>query len=372
MSQIRAAFVMEQTLGHVTHHRNLEAAAARHGAIQPTWIGVPYDLTGLDRYVPPYRNWSVRASLRARRALGRAAAASRFDALFFHTQVTALFAVDLMRRTPTVLSLDATPINYDLVGRAYGHRPDRGTWLDHRRFEMNRAAFRAARALVTWSAWAKASLVHDYGIESSRISVVPPGAADAYFGIGATRNAAVGDRPVRLLFVGGDFVRKGGPLLLDSAREARTRRRFEIHVVTKDPVESRPGVIVHRGIGPNSPELLRLFAAADAFVLPTHGDCLPLVLMEASAAGLPLIATRVGALSEVAAEGRSAIMMSPGDGHALRAAIVSMVDDEDLRLRFGRAARQLALERFSAATNCRRVLDLVVEVTASVASRDVA
>ena len=65
-------------------------------------------------------NWSMRASLRARRLL--AGTKQPYDALFFHSQVTALFSIAQMRRIPTVISLDATPRNYDAVGAAYGHR----------------------------------------------------------------------------------------------------------------------------------------------------------------------------------------------------------------------------------------------------------
>src|SRR5262245_4251754 len=107
---------MEQTLGHVTHHQNLMAAVGRQTEVLPTWIPVPYDVSAFERLVPLYAsNWSVRASLRARRELSRALAARRHDALFFHTQVTSLFSLGLMRRTPAVISLDATPINYDTV-----------------------------------------------------------------------------------------------------------------------------------------------------------------------------------------------------------------------------------------------------------------
>src|SRR5205823_9151977 len=129
------------------------------------------------------------------------------------------------------------------------------------------------------------------------------------------------DRPVRLLFVGGDFARKGGPLLLESFAAARTQRALELHIVTRADVVAPQGVVVHRGVGPNSPELLRLFRESDAFVLPSHGECLAVALMEATAAGLPVIASDVGALREAAIPERTALLTPVGDGGALRAAI---------------------------------------------------
>src|SRR5688572_10628491 len=121
MEPIRAAFVMEQTLGHVTHAQNLHEALAAQGEIVPTWLPVPFPVSGPGRALPVWRsNWSVRASWRARRALDAALRADEHDAVFIHTQVASLFSVGVMQRIPTVVSLDATPFNFDVVGRYYG------------------------------------------------------------------------------------------------------------------------------------------------------------------------------------------------------------------------------------------------------------
>src|SRR4028119_901210 len=91
MEPIRAAFVMEQTLGHVTHAQNLRSALAVQGEIVPTWLPVPFPVTGPGRALPVWRsNWSVRASWRARRALDAALATELHNAVFIHTQVASL------------------------------------------------------------------------------------------------------------------------------------------------------------------------------------------------------------------------------------------------------------------------------------------
>ena len=164
----RVAFIMEQALGHVTHSRNLFSAAQARTSILPTWLPIPFDTRGVAGLVPVLRtNWSVRASWRARRALDQALAAQQLDALVFHTQVTALFSVAHMRRIPTVVSMDATPINYDSVGASYNHEPAGDGWLDRQKFRMNQSVFQTAAQLVTWSDWAKHSLVDDYGVDGS-------------------------------------------------------------------------------------------------------------------------------------------------------------------------------------------------------------
>jgi len=374
VTELRAAFVMEQTLGHVTHYQNLSMAVQRQAAVRPTWVLVPFGTSGVERVIPAFAsNWSVRASYRARRELGRVLAERPHDALFFHTQVTSLFSVGLMRRIPSVISLDATPINYDSVAQAYGHRPATGSWLDERKHRLNQQAFEAATALVTWSEWAKASLATDYGIPGDKVTVLAPGAASHFFGIGAerVRRRAPG-RAIRLLFVGGDFDRKGGPLLLEAVRAMHTREPFELHVVTGQPVPERPGVIVHRGVLPNSPSLHRLFKEADAFVLPSNGECLSVALMEAGAAGLPIVSTDVGALGEAARHGENALLVPTRDVNALRGALEAIVDDADLRTRLGVRARDIALDKFDADKNDQRIVDLVAAIARPVQQRRVA
>jgi glycosyltransferase involved in cell wall biosynthesis len=333
---------------------------AERDDIASNWLPIPFDVRGPARFVPLLRsNWSVRASWRARRALNAALARQSHDALVFHTQVTALFSVALMRRLPTVVSMDATPINYDAVGQFYGHRAAGGGFLDTRKFQMNRAVFDAAASLVTWSEWARRSLVEDYATDPAKIHVLAPGAAPAYFEIGERRAPSEAEK-LKVLFVGGDFERKGGPLLLDAMGGLLTQR-CELHLVTSGSVPPRTNVVVHNGLAPNSPELLRLFSEADLFVLPSYAECLAVVLMEATAAGLPIITTDVGALGEAVEPRTSGLVIPAGNGGALRSALETLLRDSALRQQMGRAGHALARRKFDAHRNNRALLDLVVE-----------
>lgn len=361
----RVAFVMEQTLGHVTHARNLHAVLDAQSEITSVWLPIPFDVEGPARLLPLYRsNWSVRASWRARRSLGRALARGPLDALFFHSQVTSLFSVDLSARIPTIISLDATPINYDRVGEAYGHRAAGNGFVDQQKYKMNRRALQGAAALISWSEWTKRSLVDDYGVDGSRVTVLAPGAAEAFFEIGRRRLAASDDArqhgPVRILFVGGDWQRKGGPDLLEALAELPAGS-WRLDVVTQSDVPARPGVVVHHGVRPNSPELLRLFEDADLFVLPSLGECLAVVLMEATAAALPVITTDVGALGEAARHGETGLVIPPGDIPMLHQALANLVTDGALRRTMSEAGHALAGERFNAVQNNHKLLEIVAE-----------
>jgi glycosyltransferase involved in cell wall biosynthesis len=136
----------------------------------------------------------------------------------------------------------------------------------------------------------------------------------------------------------------------------------ELHIVTQESVEPQPNDYDHRGLGPNSPELLRLFAEADVFVLPSMAECLAVVLMEATAAGLPVVTTEVGALGEAVQRGESGLVVGAGDGQALYEALAALVSDRERRQRMGRAGHALARQKFDAGRNNRALVDLVVEM----------
>lgn len=347
----RLGFVMEHVLGHTTHYRNMRAAIDAEPGVSATWYPLTFPPRGTLETLPLLRsNWSLRASVRARRML---ASADRYDALFFHTQIATLLSAGLMRRVPTVVSLDATPVNYDAVGAAYGHRAASSAVEGVKR-TLNRRSLRAARALVTWCDWARQSLIDDYGIEGERITVIPPG-VDLSLWPRPAPNDATG--PARLLFVGADFARKGGAILLDAF--TCLHGRCELHLVTKDAVAPAPGIHVYPNIMPNSDALKRLYATADIFVLPTLADCFPLVIQEAMAAGLPVISTNVGAIGEAVRDGETGLLAVPGHARALAAALDALITDAPRRRAMGVRGREVAEQSFDSAANARRIVGIM-------------
>ena len=122
----------------------------------------------------------------------------------------------------------------------------------------------------------------------------------------------------------------------------------ELDLVTHDQLPPEAGITVHHGLGPNSPALIELYRSADIFCLPTLGDCLPMVLSEAGAAGLPLVSTDVGAIREIVRPEHTGLLVPPGDDVALTAALDRLVADPALRRSLGAqraAARARRLQR---------------------------
>jgi glycosyltransferase involved in cell wall biosynthesis len=91
------------------------------------------------------------------------------------------------------------------------------------------------------------------------------------------------------------------------------------------------------------PELL---ARADVFVLSSRSEGAPMSILEAMAAGLPVVATRVGGVDELVADGDTGMLVPPGDAAALSAALGLLIADPALRRRLGEAGRERVRRRF--------------------------
>ena len=174
------------------------------------------------------------------------------------------------------------------------------------------------------------------------------------------------DSPLKLLFVGGDFKRKGGYVLLDAFK--RELHLFStLDIVTKEEgveklVESIPGIKIHRGLTANSPQLKELYANADLFVFPTLGDCLPIAVMEAMAAGLPIITTNVGALREEVEDGVNGIVVPSHSSDDIIKAVVNISHQSEKQVEMAHQSRKMAEERFDARRNYGKIFEMLRSV----------
>jgi glycosyltransferase involved in cell wall biosynthesis len=216
---------------------------------------------------------------------------------------------------------------------------------------------------VTWCHWAKTSLVEDYGVPVEKVTVIAPGVDLAQWpsGTSVARTRTSGDGRLRLLFVGGDFARKGGQILLDCFARYFSSS-CELWLVTQTPIEPRPFVQVFNDLTPNSEQLKRLYAEADVFVFPTLSDCAPLAVPEAMAASLPVVSTSVGAIPEMVREGETGYLVEPGSVEALHDALERLVADGALRAALGANGRRLVEAEYDAQKNARRLLALLKAV----------
>lgn len=145
---------------------------------------------------------------------------------------------------------------------------------------------------------------------------------------------------------------KGHEVLLEAAvrvRRAIPDARFVLvgHGPLEEDVRRRArelgldGAVVFAGARDDAP---RVAGAFDLFALPSLSEGLAIALIEAMALGRPAVVTRVGGLMEVVEHGREALVVDPGDPEALADAIVTLLEDADLRGRLGEAGRRRAAE----------------------------
>jgi len=343
----RIGFVIEQALGHVTHAQNLREWVYRDTTVDPTWINIPYDAPDLWQRIPRLP-FSLKLSLRARRLVRRAVSQRPFDCLYCHTQALTLFSLEWMRVLPVVVSLDATPEDFRSIAATYDASTASGL-MGCIKARWFRAVFARAAGLVAISDWVKHSLLQHYSVSPEKVKVFRYAIDVAQWQPVSRKCSAC--RPLRLLFVGGDFARKGGQVLLDAFR-AGLSDICELDVVTKDrTVIAERGVRIHTDLSPNTYELRQLYSQADLFVLPTRGDANGIAILEAMACGLPVIATNVGSLAELVQDGVTGFLVPRDDPKAIIERVASLARRPERAREMGAAARLSVETTFNAETN---------------------
>ncbi len=289
-------------------------------------------------------------SLRARRAILKELSAWPAEALHVHSHSVSFGLHRLMRRLPTLLSVDVTVEDWWMMP----------AWRPQRRSAaaeiapstaLERAAFQRAALVLGWTAWA-----------CRRIERTAPRArvVEHHPGLDLTtyQPAVRRERPrPRVLFVGGRFHEKGGDDLLSALGDA-LGEEVDVDVVTPAPVAPRPGVTVHR-LGPSDPQLRDLHQQADLLCLPTYGDAAPWAVIEAMACGTPVLATSVGGIPDQLDGGRAGALVPVGDLRALGDALRTLLADPERRRQLAGAARRRCEERYDAARQSERLVELV-------------
>ena len=362
-------FIVEQALGHVTHYQNLKYWVGKDKNIKPNWMPIGKSTDDIWGKIPFIRNnWSLQVSLRTRSAIESAMRQQTLDGLFLHTQTLGLFSIPLMHRIPTIISTDATPLNFDSIAAGYNHKINGNYFAERIKYQWNKSTYNAAAAIITFCQWAKDSLIYDYGIPAEKITVIPPGVDLAQWNFKRERIIeSVLTRPLRLLFVGADFARKGGYTLLEALLSG-LEQEFILDIVTNNVSLKRElnginNLNIYCDLTPNSPRLKQLYAQADIFVFPTEADCFGIVVSEAMAAGLPIITTDIGGLCEQVEHGVNGLIVPPSDATALAIALRTLKNNPTRIATMAAASRRIAEKRFDAQSNYGQVLNLMKKIS---------
>jgi len=258
-------------------------------------------------------------------------------------------------RRPVILDLDATDAQLEAMAKHYWTREAKTGYRAGYARAQEQSVRRGITLFTPWSNWAAQGLLAE-GVERSRIRVLPPGVD---IPPETRRRTATEERPLRLLFVGGDFLRKGGYLLLEAA--AAIGSQCEFTIVTHSAPASLPSNVRTLQAGANSPVLNHAYAQSDLFVLPTLADCFGIATIEAMSHGLPVIMTNIGGASDMVEDGRTGWLIEP-NVQALLAAMRHAMELRQQLPEIGGRGRIRAIEHFNGPRNDRRVVDLAIEV----------
>lgn len=241
--------------------------------------------------------------------------------------------------------------------------PLRAAWKLHGHLRLEALLVRLGAVVVPSHALANFLISH--GFPTARVHVVPSR-------IDIRRDApGPPHRPVRLATAARLERHKGVDVLLDACARL-TDWTGQVHLdiygegACRIELEQRAAahgldVTFHGNVANVRDRLLE----ADIFVLPSRGENLPITILEAMAAALPVVATRVGGVAELVEDGVSGRLVEPDDAAGLAEALAGLILDSERRAAMGRAGVARVAEHFDAAEAGREMLDLYSSLCAS-------
>lgn len=221
--------------------------------------------------------------------------------------------------------------------------------------EMQKRVARQVPRIVTVSTSSKRDIVDQYGLSPSQLEVVPIGVDHLHF----RPRPEIRRVPGRIMTTASaDVPFKGLAPLVEAVAKVRTEQP-DAHLVVVGKLRSDSPVaaaIDRLGVGDavrfesaiSDDRMVELYAEASVAVVPSLYEGFSLPAVEALACGVPLVTTTGGALPEVVGDdGKTAILVSPGDAGALAQAIVGVLAEPELAGRLALEGRRRVLERFT-------------------------
>ncbi len=235
-------------------------------------------------------------------------------------------------------------------------------WLLHGYLPIEAGLARLGHVVAPSQAMVDFMLAH--GFPASRVHVVP-------YGVEAGPNGSVVEKDGDVLVAGVAAnleYWKGIDVLIDAASLVQAPLRLELYGVgsLQEELEQQAR---YAGVDARFhgfvPDLRERLAALDVLVQPSRADNLPLAVLEAMAAGLPVVGTRVGGIPELVVDGETGVLVEPEDPPALAEALDSLAASPELRRELGRAGRARGIEHFSPEGTARRMVAFYEELCAS-------
>lgn len=332
-------------------------------------ISDPHDHEQFARYAAwgqHYHFDSTRAAVEGyARQVERAVRTLRPDLLL---SVNPLTIADIDVNVPVVMWTDAT---YALLHQTYPSFSDVSAESIVRGWQVDAAALERCDLALYSSAWAAHSARQDFGMPRDRLEVLryganldrPPGTAQALEMPGRRDRTTL-----RLLWVGVDWHRKGGDIAIETLRALRRAgvpaTLTMVGILPPEEDRHEPGVHVEGFVSKNSPagraRLDALLAEAHVLLLPSRADCTPMVVGEAGAFAVPVLASNVGGMSDVVCDGVNGLVLAPeSTGEVYAARLAQLWEEPERYAALAHGARRMFDEVLNWDTATRAFLSRV-------------
>lgn len=307
-------------------------------------------LSGLDRWLNTAREWHPNDQTRRERAYKNAFAFRAHSRRVAHRlqflqgkidkvlQIGLMFDATARSALPTLIYADttarlATPLGED--GQALLPAAQQTAWFDLEKQALARAAHIAAS-----SAFVRDSLLKDYAVPPAKVTVVGSGVNyEPLPSISATR--ALGAPPTAL-FIGKEFVRKGGLFLLEAFDRVRAQLpNALLLLITNGPLPADAPLTGVEVIAPtwNRDTIASYYRRADIFVLPNRQGIWSDVVLEAMAFGLPCVGVTGQGMEEMIEHDQTGLLVSP-EVASYAEAMVSLLQQRYLCRQMGATGRK--------------------------------
>lgn len=354
---LRVLFLNANDLGFRSTSRMFERYTAGRDDIDALHVNLRTELftRAAGKSGLPYQSWRMAQAwaLIMERWFRGPLPLDRFDVVLVTTQQRALALARARKRLgnripPYLVNIDAT-----CVGWSNTFGPSRPTLdLDA---AMERKVYGHAAGVGCYSEWAAESVVSDYGIDPAKafmyVPCVPvPHAAEA----GAVKAARLAHRlngggrePLRLVFVGNDWERKGGPRLL-KWHQQHWKDKAELHICSaKAPRDNSAANVVWHGAVPNDQLMRQLLPSMDVFVMPTLVDASPIAIQEAASCGLPVVSTRIAGIPELIRDGETGFVCDRDDESAYLDAVNRLIASPMLLFAMSQSSSRMVAQDLS-------------------------
>lgn len=369
-SPARVLFFNGSELGFSTSAKAFETICESRTDIDAVHVRVP--IKGLLRIAgaPTPERWQPLALGTTRLALANGAAImrlfrtvlplERFDVVHLMTQQRGWPAARLGGRVRTkfAVNLDATVPGWC---REFGWR--RSPFNLDARIESK--ILRSADLVACWSRWAADSVARDCGVNPDRIilnkscATIDPTAPFRTHDETPMRGTPEGG-PVRIVYVGNDWERKGGPRLIRWHQE-RWSDIAQVHVCSRSaPQDHGLKNVIWHGATDRNTLFTKILPSMDLMVIPTRIDTFLIAAQEALSFGLPVVTSSIAGLPEVVRDGVTGLLCRHDDDAAFVAAIERLLKDHTLRRTMGHAARSFALHNLSSSIWHNHLFDQLV------------